>query len=128
MTSRPPSVAAGDANKAYWTDTGAQVARQTALVLALTLLAIAAATALVWFVRRRVTRPAAGLAQMVERIAEGDLEARADLGHPPEEIARVAGALAWPRPVPRRRGRPRTARRSCAASRRPSASPPISRP
>jgi methyl-accepting chemotaxis protein len=87
------SVAAGDANKAYWTDTGAQVARQTALVLALTLVAIAAATALVWFVRRRVTRPAAGLAQMVEGIAEGDLEARADLGHPPQEIARVAGAL-----------------------------------
>jgi methyl-accepting chemotaxis protein len=87
------SVAAGDANKAYWADTGAQVARQTGLVLLLTAIAIAAAAALVWFVRRRVTRPAAGLAQLVEKIADGDLDARADLGNPPEEIARVAGAL-----------------------------------
>jgi methyl-accepting chemotaxis protein len=69
------------------------VARETALVLGLTLLAIAAALGLVWFVRRRVTQPSAGLAQLVERIAEGDLEARADLGLPPREISRVAGAL-----------------------------------
>ncbi|PWS37928.1 hypothetical protein DFH01_01015 [Falsiroseomonas bella] len=87
------SVAAGDANKSYWTDISGQVARQTALVLVLTLLAIAAASALVWFVRRRVTTPAAGLAALVERIAEGDLQAQADLGHPPQEIARVAGAV-----------------------------------
>ena len=87
------SVAAGDANKAYWTDIGRQVARQTVLVLALTLVATAAAFALVWFVRRRVTTPAAGLAQLVERIADGDLAAEVDLGHPPEEIARVAGAV-----------------------------------
>jgi methyl-accepting chemotaxis protein len=87
------SVAAGDANKAYWTHAGARVARETALVLGLTLLAIAAALGLVWFVRRRVTQPSAGLAQLVERIAEGDLEARADLGLPPREISRVAGAL-----------------------------------
>jgi HAMP domain-containing protein len=87
------SVAAGDANKAYWTHAGARVARETALVLGLTLLAIAAALGLVWFVRRRVTQPSAGLARLVERIAEGDLEARADLGLPPREISRVAGAL-----------------------------------
>jgi methyl-accepting chemotaxis protein len=87
------SVAAGDANRSYWTDISGQVARQAALVLLLTLLAIAAASALVWFVRRRVTTPAAGLATLVERIAEGDLDARADLGRPPAEIARVAGAV-----------------------------------
>jgi methyl-accepting chemotaxis protein len=87
------SVAAGDANKSYWTDIGGQVALQTALVLLLTLVAIAAAVALVWFVRRRVTAPAAGLALLVERIAEGDLTAQAELGWPPEEIARVAGAV-----------------------------------
>ncbi|WP_270935898.1 methyl-accepting chemotaxis protein [Falsiroseomonas oryzae] len=87
------SVAAGNANKAYWTDMGTQVARETALVLGLTLLAIAAALGLVWFVRRRVTQPSAGLAMLVERIADGDLEARADLGRPPQEISRVAGAL-----------------------------------
>jgi methyl-accepting chemotaxis protein len=87
------SIAAGDANKAYWANTGAAVARQTGLVLLLTAIAVAAAASLVWFVRRRVTKPAAGLAQLVERIADGDLAARADLGNPPEEIARVAGAL-----------------------------------
>ena len=87
------SVAAGDANRAYWTDTGAAVARQAVLILALTLVAIIAAAALVWFVRHRVTRPAAGLAQLVERIADGDLAAQADLGKPPQEIARVAGAV-----------------------------------
>jgi methyl-accepting chemotaxis protein len=70
------SVAAGDANRSYWTDISGQVARQAALVLLLTLLAIAA-----------------GLATLVERIAEGDLDARADLGRPPAEIARVAGAV-----------------------------------
>jgi methyl-accepting chemotaxis protein len=87
------SVAAGDANKAYWTDTGTRVALEAMLVLCLTLLAIAAALGLVWFVRRRVTQPSAGLAQLVERLAQGDLEARTDLGRPPEEISRVAGAL-----------------------------------
>jgi methyl-accepting chemotaxis protein len=87
------SIAAGDANKAYWTDIGARVARETVAVLLLTLVAVAAASGLVWFVRRRVTRPAAGVAQLVERIADGDLEAQVDLGLPPEEIARVAGAV-----------------------------------
>jgi len=87
------SIAAGDANRAYWTDTGTRVARETALVLLLTLVVIAAASGLVWFVRRRVTGPAAGVAQLVERIADGDLEAQVDLGLPPEEIARVAGAV-----------------------------------
>ena len=87
------SIAAGDANRAYWTDIGTRVARETALVLLLTLVAMAAAAALIWFVRRRVTRPAEGIAQLVERIADGDLEAQVDLGLPPEEIARVAGAV-----------------------------------
>jgi methyl-accepting chemotaxis protein len=87
------SIAAGEANKAFWTDIGAQVMRQTALVLLLALVAISAAVALVWFVRRRVTAPATGLAGLVERIAEGDLAAQADLGRPPEEIARIAGAV-----------------------------------
>jgi methyl-accepting chemotaxis protein len=87
------SVAAGEANRSYWTDTGAAIARQAALILLLTIVAISAAAALVWFVRRRVTQPAAGLAQLVERIADGDLAAQADLGHPPQEIARVAGAV-----------------------------------
>jgi methyl-accepting chemotaxis protein len=87
------SFAAGEANRDYWTDTGAAVARQAVLIMALTLVAIVAAGALVWFVRRRVTRPATGLALLVERIADGDLAAQADLGTPPEEIARVAGAV-----------------------------------
>ncbi|SFL07094.1 methyl-accepting chemotaxis protein [Falsiroseomonas stagni] len=88
------TVATGDANKAYWTDTGAARARQVALVLLLTLVAIGAAAMLVWFVRRRVSRPAAGLAVLVERLAEGELAAQVDLGRPPAEIARVAGAVA----------------------------------
>ncbi len=87
------SVAAGDANKALWTDIGSQVARQAALVLLLTALSILAAGALIWFVRQRVGRPAGGLAALVERVAEGELDARADLGPLPEEIARIAGAV-----------------------------------
>jgi methyl-accepting chemotaxis protein len=87
------SIAAGDANKAFWTDIGAQVARETALALLLTLIAIVAASGLIWFVHRRVTRPAAGIAELVERIADGELQARVDLGQPPQEIARVAGAV-----------------------------------
>lgn len=87
------SVAAGETNRAYWTDSGARFALATMAAGLLTLLALSAAMVLIWFVRRRVGAPARALAECVERIAEGDLDQQPLAGHPPVEIARIASAV-----------------------------------
>ncbi|WP_158292141.1 methyl-accepting chemotaxis protein [Paracraurococcus ruber] len=81
------------ANLAYWQDSGWQ---RLMLMLATgmaALLGLGAGIALLWFVRTRVSAPAARLAEGIEAVAEGRLDAPIILRRPPAEVARIAHAL-----------------------------------
>ncbi len=87
------SVAAAEANLAYWQDSGL---RSFVVMLAASAAALAAlllAAGLAWFVRNRVSAPAAALARAVEAVAAGDLATSPAIRRPTTEIARIAAAL-----------------------------------
>ncbi|WP_198374250.1 methyl-accepting chemotaxis protein [Neoroseomonas rubea] len=85
--------AAGDMNRSYWDATGQQTLRAAVFAAAVATLALLGAACLVWFVRRRVSAPAEALANVVEEIARGRLDAPAPEGTLPAEMARLAGAV-----------------------------------
>jgi len=87
------SVAAGEANRAFWTDAGNRKAREVGLTLLIALIGVVSSAGLAWFVRRRVSGPATKLAATVERIATGELREPVEIGSSAAELERIAGAV-----------------------------------
>jgi methyl-accepting chemotaxis protein len=69
------------------------VARSTLALGGLVLLALAATAAAFWLVRRRVTRPLAGLTQAMKAVADGDLAVSIPAGGRRDEVGAMATAL-----------------------------------
>jgi len=82
-----------DANAAHWRDIGNAEVVAGLLAFAVLLAALAAATALALFVRRRVSAPCAALAVATARLAEGRLDVEVTVARPTTEIASVVAAL-----------------------------------
>ncbi len=87
------SVAAGEANRAFWIDAGSRKAREAGLALLAAAIGLLSAASLAWFVRRRVSGPAGVLAAAVERIAAGALQEPVRIGPSATELERIAGAV-----------------------------------
>jgi methyl-accepting chemotaxis protein len=87
------SRAAGQSNIAFWQDTGRTTLLAAGLAVLLMLLSLGLAARLIWFVRARVSAPAAALAVATEAMAADKLDDPVRIPRPTAEIARIAEAL-----------------------------------
>jgi methyl-accepting chemotaxis protein len=84
---------ASAANLAHWRATGFVTLLTMFGAALLALVSATLAGGLIWFIRARVSVPAGALAETIEAVAAGDLDADPSLRHPPREISRVRDAL-----------------------------------